>query len=66
MPREIALGGALFPTLLVILVLSLIPLWLIDWLSGRFGLYRHAWHPPAFRVALYVGLFGGIGLLLFK
>jgi hypothetical protein len=66
MPREIALGGALVPTLLPILVLSLIPLWLIDRISGRFGLYGHAWHPPAFRVALYVGIFGSIGLLFFQ
>jgi hypothetical protein len=66
MPREIALGGALVPTLIVILVLSLVPLWLIDRISGRFGLYHHAWHPPALRIALYVGIFGGIGLLLFQ
>ena len=66
MPREIAIGGALFPTLFVILTLSLVPAWLLDWLSGRLGLYRHAWHPPAFRIALYVSIFGGVGLLLFQ
>jgi hypothetical protein len=66
MPREIALGDALVPGLLVILVLSLIPLWLIDWVSGRFGLYRHVWHPSLFRLALFVGVFGSIALLLFQ
>jgi Protein of unknown function (DUF1656) len=66
MPREIALGDALVPGLLVILVLSLIPLWLIDWVSGRFGLYGHVWHPPLFRLALFVGVFGSIALLFFQ
>ena len=66
MPREIALGGALIPSLLLILVLSLIPLWLIDWVGGRFGLYSHVWHPPLFRLALFVGVSGGIALLLFQ
>jgi hypothetical protein len=65
MPREIALGGALIPALLLILVLSLIPLWLIDRVSGRLGLYRHVWHPPLFRLAFFVSVFGGIALLLF-
>jgi protein AaeX len=66
MPREIALGGALVPTLIVVLVLSLLPLWLIDQISGRFGLYGRAWHPPLFRIALYVGIFGSVGLLFFQ
>jgi Protein of unknown function (DUF1656) len=65
MPREIALGGALIPGLLLILVLSLIPLWLIDRVSGRLGLYSHVWNPPLFRLAFYVGVFGSIALLLF-
>jgi protein AaeX len=66
MPREIALGDALVPGLLLILVLTLIPLWLIDWVSGRFGLYDHVWHPPLFRLALFVGVFGSIALLFFQ
>ncbi len=65
MPREIALGDALVPGLLLILVLSLIPLWLIDRVSGRLGLYRHVWHPPLFRLAFFVCVFGSIALLLF-
>jgi len=65
MPREIALGDPLVPGLLLILVLSLIPLWLIDWVSGRLGLYSHVWNPPLFRLAFYVGVFGSIALLLF-
>jgi hypothetical protein len=64
MPREIALGDALVPGLLLLFVVSLALLWLIDWLAGRFGLYRMVWHPPVFRLALFVCVFGGLGLLL--
>ena len=65
MPREIALGDALVPGLLLLFLVSLALLWLIDWLAGRFGLYRLVWHPPVFRLALFVCVFGGLALLLF-
>jgi protein AaeX len=65
MPREIAFGDALVPGLLVLFVLSLVLLWLIDWVAGRFGLYRMVWHPSLFRLALFVCVFGSFALLLF-
>jgi hypothetical protein len=65
MPREIALGDALVPGLLVLFVLSLLLLWLLDWVAGRFGLYRLVWHPSLFRLALLVCVFGSFALLLF-
>jgi hypothetical protein len=65
MPREIALGDALVPGLLVWFVLSLVLLWAVDWVAGRFGLYRHVWHPPLFRLAVFICLFGSVALLLF-
>jgi hypothetical protein len=65
MPREIAFGDALVPGLLLLFVLSLALAWLIDWLAGRFGLYRLVWHPPIFRLALFVCVFGSLALLLF-
>lgn len=64
MPREIAVGGALIPGLLPIFLSCLLLLWIIDAIVGRFGLYRYVWHPPLFRVALFVCLFGVAGLLL--
>jgi hypothetical protein len=64
MPREIALGDALVPGLLVIFVLSLVLLGLLDWIAGRFGLYRQVWHPPLFRLAVFVCVFGAFALLL--
>ncbi len=65
MPREIVLGDALVPGLLPLFLVMLALLWLLDGVAGRFGLYRHVWHPPLFRVAVFVALFGGLGLLLF-
>lgn len=65
MPREIALGDALVPGLLVIFVLALLLLWLLDWAAGHFGLYRFVWHPPLFRLAVFVCVFGAFALILF-
>jgi hypothetical protein len=65
MPREIAIGDALVPGLLILFVGSLLLLWLLDWLAGRFGLYRLVWHPPLFRIALFVCVFGSLALYLF-
>jgi hypothetical protein len=65
MPREIALGDALAPGLLVAFVLSLALFWLLDWVFGRLGLFHRVWHPPLFRLALFVCVFCSTGLLLF-
>jgi hypothetical protein len=65
MPLEIAVGDALVPGLLALFVTAMLLLWLFDWLAGRFGLYRHVWHPPLFRLALFVCVFGCLSLLLF-
>ncbi|HMH68623.1 MAG TPA: DUF1656 domain-containing protein [Pinirhizobacter sp.] len=66
MPREIALGDALVPSLLLVFVGSMLLLWALDWLAGRYGLYRHVWHPSLFRIAAFVCVFGSIALLLFQ
>lgn len=63
MPREIAFFDAFAPGLLLVFALSLLLQWGVDWLVGRYGLYRHVWHPPLFRIALFVCIFGGLGLL---
>lgn len=65
MPREVALGDALVPGLLLVYVGSLLVLWLIDTIIGRYGLYRYVWHPSLFRVAVFFVLFGAAGLLLY-
>jgi hypothetical protein len=65
MPREIAIGDALVPGLLVWFLMSLVLLLLFDWIVGRFGLYRYVWHPALFRLALLVCIFGSVALLLY-
>lgn len=64
MPREIALGDALVPGVLLLFLGALALLWLLDWLAGRYGLYRFVWHPPLFRLAAFVCVFGAFALLL--
>jgi hypothetical protein len=63
MPREIAFLDALMPGLVPVFLLALLLQWALDWLFGRFGLYRHVWHPPLFRLALFAGVFGTLGLI---
>lgn len=65
MPREVNFAGATVPGLLVVYLVCLLVQWAIDTLVGRYGLYRHVWHPALFRVALFFCLFGSIGLLLY-
>lgn len=65
MPREIALGDALVPGLLVLFVVSLLVLWALDAVAGRFGLYRLVWHPSLFRLAVFVCVFGTFAYFLF-
>ena len=65
MPREIALGDAFAPSLVVAFVLSLALFWLLDRVFGRLSLFHRVWHPPLFRLALFVCVFCSTALLLF-
>jgi hypothetical protein len=62
MPREIAIGGALLPGLLVWFLICVA---LLVMIVGRFGLYQYIWHPALFRLALMVCVFGSVALLLY-
>lgn len=66
MPRELAIFGLLVPTLLMVFIFSMGLLWLVDWAAGRYGWYRHVWHPALFRLALFACVFGGLGLLMMR
>ncbi len=66
MPPEIAIAGTLVPTLLLIFIACGALMWFIDTVTGRWGLYRHVWHPPLFRLALFACLFAAAGLLLLR
>ncbi|MEJ2654726.1 MAG: DUF1656 domain-containing protein [Acidihalobacter sp.] len=63
MPRELSVLGALVPSLMLVFLFSLLLQWGVDRLSGRLGLYRHVWNPPLLRLAVFVCIFGGLGLL---
>ena len=64
MPPEISIGGVYVPGLLVLALLLAAVFWLLDSVAGHLGLYRNAWHPPLFRLGLYVCVFGLLGLIL--
>lgn len=63
MPREIAFGGLFFPSLLLVFIISLGVHAGFDWLAERYGWYARVWHPSLLRVAVFVCIFGVLGLL---
>jgi hypothetical protein len=65
MPREVALGDALVPGALLLFLAMAAMLWLLDWIAGRFDLYRFVWHPALVRLAVFVIAFGALGLILY-
>lgn len=62
MPREIPVFDALFPTLLLILIVSASIYLLIDQFLRDVDWDRFVWHPALFRFALFVILFSSLGL----
>jgi protein AaeX len=64
MPVEIELFGFFAPTLLLVLGACVIVFIALDLLLARLGVYRLAWHPGLFRVALFAVLFCGVALLV--
>jgi protein AaeX len=57
MLREIALFGALAPTLLLYFLASILLFVIVDRLIAHAGGYRLFWHPPLVRLALFVCVF---------
>ncbi|MDD2336141.1 MAG: DUF1656 domain-containing protein [Geobacteraceae bacterium] len=66
MPREFALLDALVPTLLLAFLFSIALQALLDKFFSKLGLYRHVWHPPLFRISIFVCIFGILGLLTLR
>ncbi|HEY9255353.1 MAG TPA: DUF1656 domain-containing protein [Stenotrophomonas sp.] len=64
MPPEIALGGTLVPAILLLFIAMLAVFWSLDWVAGRYQLYRYVWHPSLFRIAVFLILFSSLALLL--
>jgi len=66
LPRELEVVGILFPTLLAPLIASALLFWLLDGALARWGFYQTVWHSPLFRVSLFVFVFCGLGLLVYR
>ena len=57
MHREFDFTGVLVPGILALLVVSA-TLWsLVDQVLVRYAVYRRVWHPPLFRLSLFLILF---------
>ncbi len=66
MPREVVVFGVMMPAIVPLCLLCLAAMWWLDkFLSGR-ALYRYVWHPPLFRLALFILLFSLAGLLVYR
>jgi protein AaeX len=66
MPVEIELFGFFAPVLLLVLIACVVAFIALDLVLARVGVYRLAWHPGLFRVALFVALFCGVALLVHR
>ena len=62
MLREIALFGALVPSIVIYLFGAVLLYLPIDRLVLKMGLYRVVWHPPLVRLALFACVFSGLVL----
>jgi protein AaeX len=61
---EIDLLGAFVPAIIAYFLASMMLFVMADILLTKYGLYRLFWHTPLVRVALFVILFCGAGLVL--
>ena len=66
MPREFSLLDALMPTLFLVFLASVVLQTVLDRMMGRWGVYRHVWHPPLFRVSIFFCIFSIGGLLALR
>jgi protein AaeX len=57
MLREIALFGALAPSLLLYFLAAILLFVLVDRVVAALGLYRIVWHPPLARFGLFLCVF---------
>jgi hypothetical protein len=57
MLRELALFGALAPSLLLYFLAAIVLFVVIDRLIDRSGVYRLVWHPPLVRLGLFLCVF---------
>ncbi len=63
--RDVSIGGAYVPMLMLLFIGCALLTWLIDLLIAKAGGYRYIWHPPLFRVSLFTCLLSVASLALF-
>ncbi len=66
MHRELALFDALVPSIFWAFLFSVVLQVLVDRVMGWCGVYRYVWHPPLFRVSVFVCIFVVCGLLVLR
>jgi protein AaeX len=66
LPVDVDLFGFFAPVLLLVLAGCVIFYIFLDLLLARLGVYRFAWHPGLFRVALFIALFCGTSLFFYR
>jgi hypothetical protein len=66
MPRDINFFGVLLPGILPLFLMTLLLQVAIDSLLNRIGAYRRSWHPALVRVCLFVCIFSGLLIFLYK
>jgi len=62
MLRELALFGALAPSLLLYFLAAMPLFVIVDRLVARLGVYRFLWHPPLARFGLFLCVFSALVL----
>ena len=61
---EVSLGGgALAPSLLLYVIVSIVLFLVIDRVASAIGFYRIVWHPGLVRLAIWACLLSGLVLL---
>jgi hypothetical protein len=66
MSHDFAVFGIYVPVLLVFFFAGLVLSGVLDRIISLLGGYRLVWHPQLFRVSLFVCIFGGLGLLVYR
>ncbi|MDR5782584.1 DUF1656 domain-containing protein [Caballeronia sp. LZ065] len=65
-PVDVDLFGFFAPVLLLVLVACAVCYIVLDLVLAQLGVYRFAWHPGLFRVALFIALFCGTSLIFYR
>ena len=66
LPREIAIHGVYLPTVSLLFVVAAALTWVLDYVLALLGVYRFTWHPSLFRICVFICLFCGMSLSVYR